>query len=105
MLVFVLLENTRVNSVHVVGTKMDFVNAKITLTKRTLHFQEEKCIPPPKEEYFRKSISNSIFAPFNVNFEARRKYIVVYINNNPVKFQSDTTSDITLGGVIGKNQQ
>ena len=49
-----------------------------------------------KTGYFRKSTSNSIFATFNVNFEACRKYIVVLINKRLVKFQFDTTSDITL---------
>ena len=49
-----------------------------------------------KTRHFRKSTSNSIFATFNVNFEARRKYIFVLINKRLVKFQFDTASDITL---------
>ena len=49
-----------------------------------------------KIEHFRQSTSNSIFATFNFNFEARRKYIAVLINKRPVKFQVYTASDITL---------
>ena len=49
-----------------------------------------------KTKHFHKSSSNSIFVTLNVNFEARRKYIVVLINKRPVKFQFHTASDITL---------
>ena len=49
-----------------------------------------------KTGHFHKSTSNSIFATFNVNFEACRKYIVVLINKRPVKFQFDSALDIPL---------
>ena len=49
-----------------------------------------------KTGHFRKSTWNSIFATFKVNFEDRRKYIVVLINKRLVKFPFDTASDITL---------
>ena len=90
-LIFVHLKNTRVNSVHVVGTKIDKNNTTIMNMAPSRGKTHHK-----KTGHFRKSTSNSIFATFNVNFEARRKYIVALLNKRLVKFQFDTTSDITL---------
>ena len=39
-----------------------------------------------KTGHFHKSTSNSIFATFNVNFEARRKYIVILIKKDRWNF-------------------
>ena len=96
-LVFARLKNTRANSVQVVGTKTDFVNAEIKNNTTIMNTAPSSGKTHHKKtRHFRKSTSNSIFATFNVNFEARRKYIVVLINKRPVKFQFDTASDITL---------
>lgn len=40
--------------------------------------------------------SNSVFAAFKVDFESRRQYITLTINDIPVRLQLDTASDITL---------
>ncbi|KAA3676724.1 uncharacterized protein DEA37_0001501 [Paragonimus westermani] len=40
--------------------------------------------------------SSSLVAAFKTEFESRRQYITVSINNSPVRFQLDTTGDITL---------
>lgn len=40
--------------------------------------------------------SQILFVTFKVDFESHRKYITVYVNKIPLRFQFDTASDITL---------
>ncbi|VDN45177.1 unnamed protein product, partial [Dibothriocephalus latus] len=42
------------------------------------------------------SMSNSILATFQIEFEARRKYLTVAINSKPVCLQFDKASDISI---------
>ena len=40
--------------------------------------------------------TNSVFATFKTDYKSSRKYLVVSVNDKPIRFQFDTASDITL---------